>query len=147
MTSKVTALSARTGTTAERRAAARSAYLQALADGEPLSGAELGRRFAMSERWGRARVTEVHYQNTARPTGGSATAGGTGNQMADAEHAGHRPVDDAAPVPSAGGMVAAGGWIRAVIRWIAALTVVVVAACAARASYDHQRAVVEMAGE
>jgi hypothetical protein len=146
MTSNVTALSAHTGTTAERRAAARDAYRQALADGESLSGAELGRRFGMSERWGRDRVTEVHDNHTAQLTGEPAATGGNGARPADAEHAGHRPVEEVGPAP-AGARVAPGRWVRVVIRWIAALTVIGVAACAARASYDHQRTVVAMAGE
>ncbi|MEV6811815.1 hypothetical protein [Micromonospora sp. NPDC051296] len=42
-----------------RRAAARKAYRQSVTAGTPLSGAALGRQFAMSERWGRDRVNEV----------------------------------------------------------------------------------------
>jgi hypothetical protein len=37
--------------------------------------------------------------------------------------------------------------VRVVIRWVTTVAVVVVAAPAARASYDHQRRVVEMVGE
>lgn len=143
MTSNVTALSARTGTAAERRAAARDAYRQALADDESLSGAELGRRFGMSDRWGRLRITEA--QDAPQPTGEPAATGANSFQPAGAEPAGHQRVDDDGPAPA--GPIAAGRWARVVIRWIAALTVIGVAACAARASYEHQRTVVEMAGE
>jgi hypothetical protein len=146
VTSNVTALSARTGGYAERRAAARDAYRQALADGETISGAELGRRFGMSDRWGRARVTEVHDGDTALPTGEPVAIGRSGAQPPVTQQAGHRPIHRAAP-PPASGVAAPGGWVRVVIRWIAAVAVVGVAACAARASYDHQRTVVEMAGE
>lgn len=37
-------------------------------------------------------------------------------------------------------------WSRRLIRWVTTAAVIVVAACAARSSYDHQRLVVEMAG-
>jgi hypothetical protein len=40
----------------ELQAAARRAYLDSLAAGSPLSGAELGRRFDRSPRWGCERV-------------------------------------------------------------------------------------------
>jgi hypothetical protein len=41
------------------REAARELYRRSVAEGVPLSGAELGRRFGRSERWGRDRVAEV----------------------------------------------------------------------------------------
>jgi hypothetical protein len=40
------------------REAARELYRRSVAEGVPLSGAELGRRFGRSERWGRDRVAE-----------------------------------------------------------------------------------------
>jgi hypothetical protein len=49
------------------------------------------------------------------------------------------PAGDASPAP--------GAWSRRLIRWITTAAVIVVAACAARSSYEHQRTVVEMAGE
>jgi hypothetical protein len=39
-----------------------------------------------------------------------------------------------------------GLWSRRVIRWVTTAAVIVVAACAARSSYEHQRMVVELAG-
>lgn len=44
----------------ERQHAARITYRASLADNEPLSGAELGRRFDRSPRWGLDRIAEVH---------------------------------------------------------------------------------------
>jgi hypothetical protein len=50
---------------AGRKAAARAAYRASLAEGVPLTGAELGRRFGLSPRWGRPRVAEVHAEAAA----------------------------------------------------------------------------------
>jgi hypothetical protein len=55
--------------TGERRAAARDAYRTSLAKGVPLTGAELGRRFGISPRWGRLRVAEVHAEAAAAGNG------------------------------------------------------------------------------
>lgn len=44
---------------AERRAAARRAYRASLASEQPITGAELGRQFGQSARWGRDRIAEV----------------------------------------------------------------------------------------
>jgi hypothetical protein len=55
--------------TGERRAAARDAYRTSLAEGVPLTGAELGRRFGLSPRWGRLRVAEVHAEAAAAGNG------------------------------------------------------------------------------
>jgi hypothetical protein len=48
----------------ELRAAARDAYRASLGAEAPLSGAALGRRFEMSDRWGRDRVAEVQRNDT-----------------------------------------------------------------------------------
>jgi hypothetical protein len=45
------------------RAAERDAYRTALADGRPITGAEPGRRFGLSDRWGRARMAEVRSES------------------------------------------------------------------------------------
>jgi hypothetical protein len=58
-----------TDATAERRAAARDAYRVSLADRVPLTGAELGRRFGLSPRWGRLRVAEVDAEAAAASIG------------------------------------------------------------------------------
>lgn len=44
------------------REAAREAYRRSVLEGAPLSGAELGRRFGRSDRWGLARVHEVRAE-------------------------------------------------------------------------------------
>jgi hypothetical protein len=50
---------------ADVRAAAVAHYLEALAAGTPPTGAELGRRFHRSDRWGRDRVTEARTVTAA----------------------------------------------------------------------------------
>jgi hypothetical protein len=60
--------------TEQRRAAAWDAYRASLAEGVPLTGAELGRRFGLSPRWGRNRVAEVHAEATAASNGSRPTA-------------------------------------------------------------------------
>jgi hypothetical protein len=44
---------ARWATAADRRDAARATYRRSVAQGAPLSGAELGRRYGRSPQWGR----------------------------------------------------------------------------------------------
>jgi hypothetical protein len=112
------------------RAAAAAHYRKALAAGTPPSGAELGRRFHRSDRWGRDRVTEARTASTAALPASPAPA---------------TVVPPFAGNPT--GMPTGSHRVRTAIRWITTLAVIVVAACAARASYDHQRAVVAMAGE
>jgi hypothetical protein len=50
----------------ERQAAARRAYLDSLNAGPPLSGAELGRRFDRSPRWGCNRVAGAVSRGNGR---------------------------------------------------------------------------------
>lgn len=150
------------GSPAELRAAARDHYRAALAAGSAVSGAELGRRFGMSARWGSARAQEVN-----RPPAGGASArvgmpaGSTGTladppgladspDIVPSRNGGKRPASHAEAEVATGvpvGTEAGGMWVRTIIRWVTTLTVILVAACAARASYDHQRRFVELAGE
>ena len=165
-------------TPAELQAAARDAYLQAAASGETPTGAELGRRFGRSDRWGRDRIAEARAGTNGND--GSRPAATTDRDGSDGSHdaigpsgLGSNGIEPAAP--AAGGSVptaarndaineaaaakatraAAGSrssdpeamWTRRLIRWITTAAVIVVAACAARSSYEHQRTVVEMAGE
>jgi len=171
---------------AELRAAARDHYREACTEGASISGAELGRRFGMSERWGRDRVSEVAADagpgtpeladagpGTPEPSANMAGGdGGTDDLAAGtptfetgtdpgpgalAGPSGGTPIGKQ-DVPAASDLLAGGTsvvpagtdtgpWVREVIRWVTTLTVILVAACAARASYDHQRRFVEMAGE
>jgi hypothetical protein len=149
---------------ARLRTAARDHYRQVLAAGTAPSGAELGRQFGMSARWGSARAREANQHPTGTPANGTGT-----HALADAMpigtpgHAG--PADGTPPdtrcvpahttepgdvptvVPVAAASIPAmpvdaeAGWqrVRTAIRWVTTLAVIVVAACAARASYDHQR--------
>lgn len=56
--------------TLELHEAARQVFRESAAAGEPLSAATLGERFRRSERWGRARITEVRTE----PAGAAVTA-------------------------------------------------------------------------
>jgi Protein of unknown function (DUF2637) len=155
----------------ERRAAARDAYRVSLADGVPLTGAELGRLFGLSPRWGRLRVAEVHAEAAAASNGRY-----PGRHVPDEE----REHDPARPQPDDGPRDAAVGrraepasnrtngsrrhperhtaWERRppedgptpvgpLVHGITMLAVLAVALVAAIASYDHQRALAELAGE
>jgi hypothetical protein len=68
----VTMLDPSSWTAAERQAAARDAYR---ASGHRLSGAELGRRFGRSGRWGRAQIEAVATEDRAAATGNPAVSG------------------------------------------------------------------------
>ena len=170
-------------TPAELQAAARDAYLQAAATGETPTGAELGRRFGRSDRWGRDRIAEARAGNNgSRPAvmadrvgsdGSHESTGraGNGSQPASTIHDGTEPAaateaggsgpaavrnvgpDEAAAADAVHAIAGSrsaepeAAWTRRVIRWVTTAAVIVVAACAARSSYEHQRTVVEMAGE
>jgi Protein of unknown function (DUF2637) len=157
--------------TGERRAAARDAYRTSLAEGVPLTGAELGRRFGLSPRWGRLRVAEVHAEAAATGNGwhrgrhvageesehdparsqrerdrGEASIGRRAEPTPDRTNGSRRhrdrrsaserhPSEDA-PTP-----------VTPLVHGITTLAVLAVALVAAIASYDHQRALAEMAGE
>jgi hypothetical protein len=173
-------------TPAELQAAARDAYLQAAAGGEAPTGAELGRRFGRSDRWGRDRIAEARAgSNGSRRAAVGDRVGSNGSHKSTdpvgIDSNGSQPVDTTVPdgtepaaradaggsgpaavlsigmeaaaddaVPATAGSRSSdpdGAWTRRVIRWITTAAVIVVAACAARSSYEHQRTVVEMAGE
>jgi Protein of unknown function (DUF2637) len=159
-------------TTAQRRAKARNAYRTSLAEGVPLTGAELGRRFGLSPRWGRLRVAEVHAEAPAAGNGHHpAMRGVAESDTSDAERArrasrrngqsparrlagpasvrtnasvqpsirrtaSERPPDDRRP-----------GQVTRTVQSVTTLAVLAVAFVAATASYDHQRALAELAGE
>ena len=158
----------------KRQAAARDAYRASLVEGVPLTGAELGRRFGLSPRWGRNRVAEVHAEATAASNGSRPTAhhaDETTGQDDDRTSRTHRPearqTDDAdlgaesasagdngvrqrwPGVPHRHGCLATGRHQRsappcAASRHWRSLPWPLVAAVA---SYDHQRALAELAGE
>jgi hypothetical protein len=144
---------------AQLQAAARDAFRQAAANGEVPTGAELGRSFGRSERWGRERIAECRAaadgtgtvpvpQPVAEDGSGLSRFGIDGNGDGRGAAAGLEPAGSVAPPVGAdshsGGPEAT--WSRRFIRWITTAAVLVVAACAARSSYEHQRTVVEMAG-
>lgn len=132
----------------ELQAAARKAYLDSVDEGSPLSGAELGRRFDRSPRWGLDRVVEARAGRSgdshrraeplpistddSSPAAGS-HADGVGSAATAAErHSVGMPVAaDRQPVRS----------------WQDSLTTLLVALVAAAASYGHMYEVALMAGE
>lgn len=152
--------------TGGRRAAARTAYRASLAEGVPLTGAELGRRFGLSPRRGRLRVAEVHAEavagngtRPARDLPGDAPDDGPALSEAGAHEYGRRA--EAASARTDGSSQRAGlrtgsellsavdpaAAVTPVVRGITALAVLAVALVAAVASYDHQRALAALAGE
>jgi Protein of unknown function (DUF2637) len=158
----------------QRRAAARDAYRASLAEGVPLTGADLGRQFGLSPRWGRNRVAEVHAEATAAPNGSRPTARHAHETIAlddDPTSRTHRPdarqpddADRGADSASARSNGSAPPWtgraasarltsdearsaVTPTVRRITTLAVLAVALVAAIASYDHQRALAELAGE
>ncbi len=52
---------------AERKAQAVERYRQSMADGQPLSGDDLGKMFGMSGRWGRDRIAEARQELDGQP--------------------------------------------------------------------------------
>jgi hypothetical protein len=159
---------------AELQAAARDAYRQALAHGPVPTGAELGHQFGRSDRWGRDRIAEARTQDdttAARaaadpPSDGNDPAATANPTAASGSHAPTAPEASgsrngrAAATETAGTLVAATEpgagshpgdpaalWSRRLIRWVTTAAVIIVAACAARSSYEHQRTLIEMAGE
>jgi hypothetical protein len=147
----------------ELRAAARDAYRASLAAGAPLSGAALGRRFGMSERWGRDRVTEV--QGDQNPTSGHHRApgrdAGTTTRDEPPENREPEPASDrlpasarsvvapAAPVPPAVPEAAEDTEERPEVggSWLDSVIILTVALVAAAASYGHMLEVAVWAGE
>jgi hypothetical protein len=105
------------------------------------TGRESGSRQAAAEAyedpsWNGAAA--AHVQSTARGSGVAAAAVITPSN-------GSGP--SAAPAGGGSQPPPAGTWSRRIIRWVTTIAVIVVAGCAARSSYEHQRTVVEMAGE
>jgi hypothetical protein len=125
-------------TPSERQVAAREVWRASLADGAPISGAELGRRFGLSERWGRARVAEARSTFPGE-------AAGVKHVVADAD-----ADADAGPVVAeltAAAMVEGPGLVTPAIRRTTTIAVLAVALTAAAASYDHLRVLADLAGE
>lgn len=147
------------------RAAARDAYRASLAAGAPLSGAALGRRFEMSERWGRDRVTEVQRdQNPASDDHhhrAPSRDAGTTTREEPPENREPNPASDqlpasasavvapGAPVPPAVPEAAEGTEERPAVggSWLDSVIILAVALVAAAASYGHMLEVAVWAGE
>jgi hypothetical protein len=85
----------------ERQHAARTVYRKSVGAGEPVSGAELGRRVDRSPRWGLGRIAEVQAEDNpdvdpARHQRRPAPALGQHNRQILTE----KPLHTAAPVPA-----------------------------------------------
>jgi hypothetical protein len=78
----------------ERRAAAREAYLSSVEAGTPLTGAELGRRFGRTDRWGRLEISrfrgelEAASSNGHQQGSGGRSLPGTRQDSANPQHNG-----------------------------------------------------------
>jgi hypothetical protein len=158
---------------ARRQEAARDAYRASLAAGVPMSGAELGRRFGRSPRWGRIRVAEAraeaavgsngrgpdsgpHTNGAGRDPGGARLETGPASRRARVEG---REAESAsvsgngaatASTRNAASTLQLPGTLSPVtpgVRRVTTLAVLAVAFVAAAASYDHQRLLAELAGE
>lgn len=157
-----------TETNAQARAAARAAYRASLAQGVPLTGAELGRRFGLSSRWGRQRVAEVHAEAAAKngtrpvraawdeladpgdhptPADAKADAGRESAESVPASPEGHQSGQPDRAESERSQPKAAPAPVTPVVRGITTVAVLAVALVAAVASYDHQRALAALAGE
>ena len=109
------------GTNGDARAAAVAEWLAAAAAGTELTGAQLAERYNRSPSWGRGVVRQARHQHTTTPITAAATTAAT-----------------SATSPAA---------VTPAIRRTTSLAVVVVAAVAAVVSYEHMRALAELAGE
>jgi hypothetical protein len=112
----------------DRQEAARDVYRESVAAGTPLSGAELGRRFDRTDRWGRYQITQVRAET---PNGN-----GSAPPLQDIE-----PVPQPAPVPSPSSQAEQSQ------SWLDTLITLAVALVAAAASYGHMLEVATLAGE
>jgi hypothetical protein len=82
-------------TTRERQEAARNAYLASVEAGTPLTGAELGRQFGCTDRWGRLQIRKFRAELDAGDAGGtvrglSAGRNGDGNGIGGREFSARR---------------------------------------------------------
>jgi len=121
-------------TAADRRDAAREAYLATLLAGDPLTPAELGEQFGRSRRWADGRIAEVRAQYT----NGQGSDSPADEEDVAIAPAGRSP--ERAPAHPATGVTPG-------VRWVTTGAVVAVATVALVASYDHQRQLAAMAGE
>lgn len=72
---------------AELQAAARAAYRRSAQQGAPLTGAEIGRRFGRSARWGRDRIAEARSAAGSHdPVAETGTGGGHGDSHGSHRH-------------------------------------------------------------
>jgi hypothetical protein len=108
----------------DRRAAALAAATAAAAAGRPLSGAELGRRFDRSGRWGREVLASLPAATGGHPSATDSDAAATEAPGLPAGSAQERPR-----------------------HWLDTCTTLVVALVAAAASYGHMYEVAMAAGE
>jgi hypothetical protein len=136
---------------AERQAAARSAYVQSVADGTPLTGVALGAMFDRSGRWGSQRILEARRHRVSDGPGTGSPPNGSGLSP---NGRGSPPIGRPENSPTAGRQAdrehrvaaTAPGSANPTISRTTTLAVLAVALVAAIASYDHQRLLADMAG-
>jgi len=153
----------------ERQAAARDAYLMSVADGTPLTGAELGRRFSRTDRWGRYQISDAKAQasgtNSHQPTRSPAVRDVNGRshdptpairerpqsgrqpEPAPSQHNGSAPFREPTGTPETNSDRRTNADAAASRSWLDVTITLVVALVAAAASYGHMLDVALMAGE
>lgn len=155
MTSATISANGRRPATDDLRDAARDAYRASLAAGAPLSGAALGRRFDMSDRWGRDRVAEVQRYGTSSEsrsqTADRDTAPVTKDEQEQTRDLGpggqDEPLVGTAPVAVSAEATSDRDAIPSGWSWLDSAIILIVAAVAAAASYGHMLEVALHAGE
>jgi hypothetical protein len=125
------------------REAARDMWLTAREAGESMSGAELGRAFAKTDRWGRKQIEAARRSTAGRngPAGtatrpGTDTAGRNGPVPAGKLRAVPAAADGPDPADADDGR-----------SWLDSVIILVVAGVASAASYGHMLEVAVWAGE
>jgi hypothetical protein len=78
------------GRPADRRAAARAVYLASVEAGKPLTGAELGRRFGRTDRWGRMEISRFKRELDTG-SGNGRQPGARGRNLAGPQQNGGSP--------------------------------------------------------
>jgi hypothetical protein len=141
-----------------RQAAARDAYRASVANGTPLTGAELGRQFNRTDRWGRYQIGQVRADDngasgrTAIPPTFTRDMAATAldpasaiRDLAASSHTGSHPSPPSTePLSADVGSPKDVGTHRS---WLNTLITLVVALVAAAASYGHMLEVASLAGE
>jgi hypothetical protein len=151
----------------QRQAAAQEAYLVSVEEGRALSGAELGRRFGRTDRWGRYQISKVKADgagtNGHRSSRPPAIRDANGNGRDPMPTIRERPITDTQaestsacrngrssfrdPAHPADGSSDSASQARECRSWLDVTITLIVALVAAAASYGHMLEVALVAGE